>query len=71
MQNHFQSWQKVTNIASTDVTLMSLLQYLDMFYLLYLFEESEVIARKSSLKYVFLKISQISQENILVRSIFQ
>ena len=49
---------------------MSLLQYLDMFCLLYLFQESEVIARKSSLKYVFLEISQISQENILVGSIF-
>ena len=35
-----------------------------MVYLLYVLEESEVVARKSSLKKVFLKISQNSQENI-------
>ena len=34
------------------------------FYLLYVLEESEVVARKSSLKKVFLKNSQNSQENI-------
>ena len=32
MQIHFQSWHKATNIASIDITLMSLLQYLDTFW---------------------------------------
>ena len=31
MQNYFQSWHKVTNITGTDITLMSLLQYLNTF----------------------------------------
>ena len=31
MQSHFQSSNKVTNIALVDITLMSLIQYLDMF----------------------------------------
>ena len=31
MQTHFQSWHKFTNIAWIDITLMSLLQYLDTF----------------------------------------
>ena len=37
---------------------------LTRFYLLYVLEELEVVARKCSLKKVFLKISQDSQENI-------
>ena len=31
MENRFQSWHKVTNNASIDITLMSLLQYLGTF----------------------------------------
>ena len=31
MQNHFQRWHKFTNIAWIDITLISLLQYLDTF----------------------------------------
>ena len=31
MQNHFKSWHKVTNIAWINITLMSLLPYLDTF----------------------------------------
>ena len=31
IQNHFQSWHKVTNNTSIDITLMFLLQYLDTF----------------------------------------
>ena len=58
MQNHFQSWHKVTNIVSTDITLMALLQYLDMFYLLYVLEELEIATQKSSIKKVLLKIPQ-------------
>ena len=38
------------------------------FYLLYVLEESEVVARKSSLKKMYLKILQYSQENIFTRS---
>ena len=45
---------------------MSLLQYLDPFFflLLHIHEESEVVARKSSVKKVFLKIPQNSQKNM-------
>ena len=35
-------------------------------HLLYVLDESEVVARKSSIKMVFLKIPQNSQENICV-----
>ena len=56
MQNHFQSWHKVTNIARTDITLMSLLQYLDTFFIyFYVLEESECrleeFYKKGALKY--------------------
>ena len=64
MQNHFQSWQKDTNIASFDITLMSLLQYLYTFLSILILEAPEVAARKSSMKKVFLKIPQNFQENI-------
>ena len=46
MKKHFQSSHKVTNIASTDITLTSLLQYLDTFYLLYVLEESDAVTPK-------------------------
>ena len=50
----------VTNIAWIDTTLMSghILIYC------YVIAESEVVARKSSMKKVFLNIPQNSQENI-------
>ena len=37
---------------------MSLLQYLERFHLLYVLEESEVVAQKNSFKKVFLQIPQ-------------
>ena len=37
---------------------MALLQYLDMFYLLYVLEELEIATQKSSIKKVLLKIPQ-------------
>ena len=43
---------------------MSLLQYLDKFLYTLLLEESVVVAQKSSMKKVFLKIPQNLQENI-------
>ena len=65
VQNHFQSWHKVTNMAWIGITLMPLLQYLEIYKIYsYLLEESEVVARNSSMKKVFLKIPQNSQENI-------
>ena len=65
IQNHFQSWHKVTNITATDITLMFLLQYLNTFLsFLFFFVESEVVARKSSIKKVYLNIPQNLQENI-------
>ena len=49
---------------------MSLLQYLDIF--IYILEESEVVSWKGSIKKVFLKIPQISLENIsAIRSLLQ
>ena len=36
LQIYFESWHKVASIAWTDITLMFLLQYLDMFLLQYL-----------------------------------
>ena len=50
---------------------MSLLQYLDIFLSTYVLEESEVVARKSSIKKVFLNIPQNSQENICARVSFE
>ena len=50
-----------------NITLMSFLLSYNIwtcFYLLYVTEESEIVARKSSIKNVFLKIPQNSQENI-------
>ena len=61
MQNHFQSWHKVTNIASIDISLIVVFITisgitLSGFYLLYVLEELEIVARKSAMKKVFRKI---------------
>ena len=62
MQNYFESWHKVTNITWIDITLMSSLQYLDMYF--YVLGESEVVAQKSFIKKLFLNIPRNSEENI-------
>ena len=63
-QKHFQSWHKVTNIASTDINLMSLLQYLKAF----LPTLCTWRVRNSRLEELYWKgvqkIPQILQENI-------
>ena len=52
-------------MAWIGITLMPLLQYLEIYKIYsYLVEESEVVARNSSMKKMFLKIPQNSQENI-------
>ena len=75
MQNHFQSWHKVTNIALIDITfdITILYWYYNIwtrFYLTYVLEESKVVSRKSSIKKVLLKIPQNSQDNIYARVSF-
>ena len=41
MQNHFQSWHTVTNIAWIDINLMSLLQCLDTFLSTFMYLKSQ------------------------------
>ena len=64
MQNQFQSGHKVANIAWIDITLISLSGHAFIYF--YALEKSEEVARKSSIKQVFLNIPQNSQENICV-----
>ena len=62
MQNHLQSWHKVTNIGyHYDVSITITGHVFNYFYVL---EESEVVAWKSFIKKVFLNIPQNLQENI-------
>ena len=62
MQNHLQSWHKVTNIGYYyDVSITITGHVFNYFYVL---EESEVVAWKSFIKKVFLNIPQNLQENI-------
>ena len=49
---------------TNDTTLISLVTYDLYTFLLTLLEKSEVVARKSSIKKVFLKIPQNLQENV-------
>ena len=48
MENHFQSWHKVTNIAWIDITLMSLLQYLDTFLSTFMYLKSQLLLTLST-----------------------
>ena len=69
MQNHFQSWHKVTNIGYyCDVFITISGQVFIYFYLL---EESEVVALKSSIKKVFLNIPQNSRKTSPLESPLQ
>ena len=62
MQNHFQSWHKVTNIEyHYDVSITISGHVFNYFYVL---EEPEVVAWKSFIKKMFLNIAQNLQENI-------
>ena len=62
MQNHFQSWHKVTNIGYHYDVFITISGHVFIYF--YVLEESEVVAWKSSIKKVFLNIPQNSQENI-------
>ena len=62
MENHFQSWHKVTNIGyhyDASITISG-----HIFIYFYVLEGSEVVAWKGSIKKVFLNIPQNLQENI-------
>ena len=62
MQNHIQSWHKVTNIGyNYDASITISGHVFNYFYVL---EKSEVVAWKSFIKKVFLNIPQNLQENI-------
>ena len=61
MENHFQSWHKVTSIGYHCVSITITGHVFNYFYVL---EESEVVAWKSFIKKVFLNIPQNLQENI-------
>ena len=61
MENHFQSWHKVTSIGYHYVSITITGHVFNYFYVL---EESEVVAWKSFIKKVFLNIPQNLQENI-------
>ena len=62
MQNHFQSWHKVTNIGYHYDVFITISGH--VFIYIYVLEESEVVARNSSIKKVFLNIPQNLQEKI-------
>ena len=64
MQNHFRFDVKPLILPQLISLWCLYYNILTRFYLLYVLEESEVVARKSSLKKVFLKIPENWQEKI-------
>ena len=62
MQNHFQSWDKVTNIGYHYDVFITISGRVFIYF--YVLEGSEAVAWKSSIKNVFLNIPQNLQENI-------